>query len=128
MREVERAGRDLSLHSTLFSSSPLEPEVRAAMMEAARSLLSAVTKLLLMADHVDLSKILRSVAETGQRLGQLEGRRPSPGAVREVERAVLEAGWRSAEVRQSYKDTLIGGQAEEEYNKGGIITLLTSAL
>ena len=88
---MERAGRDLSLQSALFSSSPLEPEVRAAMMEAARSLLSAVTKLLLMADHVDLSKILRSVAEAGQRLGQLEGRRPSPGAVREVERAVLEA-------------------------------------
>ena len=117
MREVERAGRDLSLNSALFSSSPLEPEVRAAMLEAARSLLSAVTKLLLMADHVDLSKILRSVAETGQRLGQLEGRRPSPGAVREVERAVLEAEWRSAEVRQS----LWAG------NRRGIIIFLTSA-
>ena len=49
------------------------------MMEAARSLLSAVTKLLLLADHVDLSQILPSVAETERHLGQLRGCRASPG-------------------------------------------------
>ena len=74
------------------------------MMEAARSLLSAVTKLLLLADHVDLSQILHSVAETERRLGQLRGCRASPGAVREVERAVVEVLGRTGRRQQDLLD------------------------
>ena len=71
VREVEVAGLDLSRQSAQFASCPLQLEVRAAMMEAARTLLSAVTKLVMLADHVDVMKIIETLADTERRLGQL---------------------------------------------------------
>ena len=90
VREVEAAGCELSSQSAQFASSPLQLEVRAAMMEAARTLLSAVTKLLMLADHVDVMKIISTVADTQQRLSRFHGSRHSEAAVREVERSVGE--------------------------------------
>ena len=88
VREVEVAGLDLSRQAAQFSSSPLQLEVRAVMMEAARTLLSAVTKLVMLADHVDVMKIIQTVADTQRRLAQLPGSRPGLTGVREVERKV----------------------------------------
>ena len=88
VREVEVAGLDLSRRAAQFASSPLQLEVRAVMMEAARTLLSAVTKLVMLADHVDVMKIIQTVADTQRRLAQLPGSRPGLTGVREVERKV----------------------------------------
>ena len=71
VREVEEAGQDLVRQSSHFALSPLKTGLRCEMMEAARNLLSVVTKLLLLADFVDLMKLMRRAEDTERSLKEM---------------------------------------------------------
>ena len=71
LKEVEGAGQELTRRAIHFTVSPLEDGLRGDMMEAARTLLSCVTKLLLLADFVDVKKILDRAGDTETSLGQI---------------------------------------------------------
>ena len=58
--EVELSGQNLSSRAEEFSLNPLKLSLRAEMVEAARSVLSSVTKLLLFADFIDVQNLLNS--------------------------------------------------------------------
>ena len=66
---MEGAGQELTRRAIHFTVSPLEDGLRGDMMEAARTLLSCVTKLLLLADFVDVKKILDIAGDTETSLG-----------------------------------------------------------
>lgn len=59
--EVRSAGAGMSETARQFAEEPCSSVKRAAMVRAARSLLSAVTRLLILADMVDVHRLLRSL-------------------------------------------------------------------
>ena len=61
--DVSQAGQTLAIKSEIFSTSPLDVARRNVMMEAARSLLSSVTRMLLFADYIDVQKLIKSIAK-----------------------------------------------------------------
>ena len=70
--EVELSGQNLSSRAEEFSLNPLKLSLRAEMVEAARSVLSSVTKLLLFADFIDVQNLLNSIAEAEKILERLK--------------------------------------------------------
>ncbi|XP_073966184.1 catenin alpha isoform X2 [Choristoneura fumiferana] len=58
VEEVRKAGAAMSLAAREFSEEPCASTVRSSMVRAARSLLSAVTRLLILADCVDVHQLL----------------------------------------------------------------------
>ena len=64
--DVSQAGQTLAIKSEIFSTSPLDQVRRNVMMEAAKALLSSVTRMLLFADYIDIQKLIKSTkkAET----------------------------------------------------------------
>ena len=70
--EVELSGQNLSSQAEEFSMNPLDLRLRAQMVEAARSVLSFVTKLLLFADFIDVQNLLNSIAEAEKTLRRLK--------------------------------------------------------
>ncbi|XP_045509176.1 catenin alpha [Colias croceus] len=58
VEEVRKAGAAMSLAAREFSEEPCASSVRSSMVRAARSLLSAVTRLLILADMVDVHLLL----------------------------------------------------------------------
>ncbi|OQR71434.1 catenin alpha-like [Tropilaelaps mercedesae] len=59
--EVRDAGAAMSESARQFAEEPCSSMKRAAMVRAARGLLSAVTRLLILADMVDVHRLLRSL-------------------------------------------------------------------
>ncbi|KAG9508516.1 Catenin alpha, partial [Fragariocoptes setiger] len=59
--EVRSSGQQMSLASREFVEDPCSSHKRSNMMEAARLLLSAVTRLLIVADMVDVHRLLKSL-------------------------------------------------------------------
>ena len=70
--QVELSGQNLSSRAEQFSMNPLDLRLRAEMVEAARSVLSFVTKLLLFADFIDVHNLLNSIAEAEKMLRRLK--------------------------------------------------------
>ena len=70
--EVELSGQNLSSRAEEFSLNPLKLSLRAEMVEAARSVLSSVTKLLLFADFIDVQNLLNSITEAENILKRLK--------------------------------------------------------
>ncbi len=62
MKEVKRAGDEMAELSKNFADDPCSKTKREQMIVAARMLLSSVTRLLLLADRVDVQMILKSVS------------------------------------------------------------------
>ncbi|XP_063545332.1 catenin alpha-like [Cydia strobilella] len=58
VEEVRKAGAAMSLAAREFSEEPCASAVRSSMVRAARNLLSAVTRLLILADCVDVHQLL----------------------------------------------------------------------
>ncbi|CAK1554321.1 unnamed protein product [Leptosia nina] len=58
VEQVRKAGAAMSLAAREFSEEPCASSVRSSMVRAARSLLSAVTRLLILADMVDVHLLL----------------------------------------------------------------------
>lgn len=61
IEDVRRTGDDMYAASSEFAGEPCSASRRATMVRAARSLLSAVTRLLILADMVDVYQLLRSL-------------------------------------------------------------------
>ena len=61
VEEVKKAGSSLNSKAIIFASKPLDQESRTVMLESARVLLSSVTKLLLLADFIDVQKIIINI-------------------------------------------------------------------
>ena len=62
MKEVKRAGDEMAELSKVFADDPCSKTKREQMIVAARMLLSSVTRLLLLADRVDVQMILKSIS------------------------------------------------------------------
>jgi catenin alpha len=59
--EVRKTGEIMSVASKEFVNDPCTTTKRANMVRAARNLLSAVARLLILADEVDVRKLLKSL-------------------------------------------------------------------
>nr|XP_006815572.1 PREDICTED: catenin alpha-2-like [Saccoglossus kowalevskii] len=59
--EVRKTGENMRVASSDFADDPCSSAKRATMVRAARALLSAVTRLLILADMVDVQLLLRSL-------------------------------------------------------------------
>lgn len=59
--EVRKTGEPMSLASREFAEDPCSSAKRGNMVRAARNLLSAVTRLLILADVVDVNRLLKSL-------------------------------------------------------------------
>lgn len=69
--EVRKTGEPMSRASREFAEDPCSSVKRGAMVKAARNLLSAVTRLLILADMVDVDRLLRSLSSVQEELDNL---------------------------------------------------------
>ncbi|XP_050395347.1 catenin alpha-2 isoform X1 [Patella vulgata] len=69
--EVRRSGEDMHEASQDFATDPCSSVKRGAMVRAARALLSAVTRLLILADMVDVHLIMQSLSNVGDNLDNI---------------------------------------------------------
>lgn len=72
VEEVRKAGAAMSLAAREFSEEPCASSVRSSMVRAARSLLSAVTRLLILADMVDVHLLLSNLRTVENDLDKLK--------------------------------------------------------
>ncbi|XP_013135800.1 PREDICTED: catenin alpha [Papilio polytes] len=72
VEEVRKAGAAMSLAAREFSEEPCASAVRGAMVRAARALLSAVTRLLILADMVDVHLLLAKLRAVETDLDKLK--------------------------------------------------------
>ncbi|XP_013163416.1 PREDICTED: catenin alpha isoform X2 [Papilio xuthus] len=72
VEEVRKAGAAMSLAAREFSEEPCASAVRSAMVRAARALLSAVTRLLILADMVDVHLLLAKLRAVETDLDKLK--------------------------------------------------------
>ncbi|XP_050360026.1 catenin alpha isoform X3 [Nymphalis io] len=72
VEEVRKAGAAMSLAAREFSEEPCASSVRSGMVRAARSLLSAVTRLLILADMVDVHLLLSNLRTVENDLDKLK--------------------------------------------------------
>ncbi|XP_072947098.1 catenin alpha [Epargyreus clarus] len=72
VEEVRKAGAAMSLAAREFSLEPCASSVRGAMVRAARALLSAVTRLLILADMVDVHQLLGKLRSVETDLDKLK--------------------------------------------------------
>ncbi|CAH1373789.1 unnamed protein product [Tenebrio molitor] len=61
VEEVRTTGNAMSVASREFAQSPCDSQKRNEMVKAARNLLSAVTRLLILADMIDVQLLLKSI-------------------------------------------------------------------
>ncbi|XP_039762989.1 catenin alpha isoform X2 [Pararge aegeria] len=73
VEEVRKAGAAMGLAAREFSSEPCASSVRSGMVRAARALLSAVTRLLILADMVDVQLLLGQLRGVERDLQALRG-------------------------------------------------------
>ncbi|XP_013194609.1 catenin alpha [Amyelois transitella] len=72
VEEVRKAGAAMSLAAREFSEEPCASAVRSAMVRCARALLSAVTRLLILADMVDVRLLLSKLRTVETDLDKLK--------------------------------------------------------
>ncbi|XP_065579492.1 catenin alpha-like isoform X2 [Artemia franciscana] len=73
VEEVRKTGEVMSISSREFAEDPCSSLKRGNMVRAARSLLSAVTRLLILADMVDVHRLLKSLRVVEDDLAKLRG-------------------------------------------------------
>lgn len=71
VEEVRKNGATMSVSAREFSDDPCSSAKRASMVRAARNLLSAVTRLLILADMVDVHLLLKSLHVVEEDLNNL---------------------------------------------------------
>jgi catenin alpha len=72
LEDTRQAGADMSHASREFADLPCSSQKRAAMVRAARALLCAVTRLLVLADVVDASALLTALQSVQTDLGRIQ--------------------------------------------------------
>ncbi|KAJ0169650.1 hypothetical protein K1T71_014835 [Dendrolimus kikuchii] len=119
VEEVRKAGAAMSLAAREFSEEPCASSVRSSMVRAARSLLSAVTRLLILADMVDVYLLLTKLNTVENDLDKLKSASSQSELVesaRQLGRSAAElsaqAGKRQREMKEPrLKDELAAARA-----------------
>lgn len=73
IEEVRVSGEAMYVASRAFADEPCSSAKRGTMVRAARNLLSSVTRLLILADMVDVHRLLKSLRLVEQNLDRLKG-------------------------------------------------------
>ncbi|XP_067934469.1 catenin alpha-2-like [Watersipora subatra] len=105
--DVRQAGDNMHIASSEFADDPCSSVMRSSMVRAARALLSAVTRLLILADMVDvylLLKSLRAVEEDVHRLHQASSQQEVIDSFRSLGRRVVELADRTGRRQMDLKD------------------------
>ncbi|KAF6019214.1 alpha-Cat [Bugula neritina] len=105
--DVRRTGDTMHITSSEFADDPCSSVKRSAMVRAARALLSAVTRLLILADMVDvylLLKSLRAVEEDLHRLNQASSQQEVIDNFRALGRRVVDLADRTGRRQMDLKD------------------------
>ncbi|BFY98742.1 hypothetical protein BsWGS_01782 [Bradybaena similaris] len=108
VEEVRKTGEAMYDASQDFAADPCSSAKRGAMVRAARALLSAVTRLLILADMIDvhlLLKTLHSVGDDLDRIKNATSQQELMDGFREFGRSVAELSDRSAKRQADLKDT-----------------------
>ncbi len=71
MEEVKRTGNEMADLSKIFADDPCSKSKREQMITAARALLASVTRLLILADRVDIQLILKAISLVEKDLQQI---------------------------------------------------------
>ena len=71
VEDMKRSGGSLNTRAIMFVSSPLDQGAKMMIMEAARELLSSVTKLLMLADFIDVQKLVSNIETAEKSLKRL---------------------------------------------------------
>ncbi|XP_026747834.1 catenin alpha isoform X2 [Trichoplusia ni] len=119
VEEVRKAGAGMSLAAREFSEEPCASSVRSGMVRAARALLSAVTRLLILADMVDVHLLLNKLNTVENDLEQLKAASSQSElaeSARQLTRSAAElaaqAARRQRELREPrVRDTLAAARA-----------------
>ncbi|CAG5128050.1 unnamed protein product [Candidula unifasciata] len=107
VEEVRKTGEAMYDASQEFAADPCSSVKRGAMVRAARALLSAVTRLLILADMIDvhlLLKTLHSVGDDLDRIKNATSQQELLDGFREFGRSVAELSDRSAKRQADLKD------------------------
>ncbi|KAH3706718.1 catenin alpha-2-like isoform X2 [Dreissena polymorpha] len=105
--EVRSTGAAMGVASEEFAADPCSSMKRGAMVRAARSLLSAVTRLLILADMVDvhlLLKSLRVVENDLDRIRNASSHQELMDSFKEFGKSVVELSERAAQRQADLKD------------------------
>ncbi|XP_050679046.1 catenin alpha [Leptidea sinapis] len=107
VEEVRKAGAAMSLAAREFSEEPCASSVRSAMVRAARSLLSAVTRLLILADMVDVHLLLskqRMVEKDLDKLKSASSQSELIESARQFSRSAAELAAQAAKRQRELKE------------------------
>ncbi|CAG4952871.1 unnamed protein product [Parnassius apollo] len=107
VEEVRKAGAAMSLAAREFSEEPCASSVRSAMVRAARALLSAVTRLLILADMVDVHLLLaklRAVETDLDKLKCASSQSELVESARQLGRSAAELGAQAARRQHELKE------------------------
>lgn len=105
--EVRKTGEAMKVASEEFAADPCSSMKRGAMVRAARALLSAVTRLLILADMVDvhlLLKSLRVVENDLDRIRNASSQQELMDSFKEFGKSVVELSERAAQRQADLKD------------------------
>ncbi|KAL4231940.1 Catenin alpha-1 [Mactra antiquata] len=105
--EVRKTGDEMGTASEEFAADPCSSMKRGAMVRAARALLSAVTRLLILADMVDvhlLLKSLRVVENDLDRIKNASSQQELMDSFKEFGKSVVELSERAAQRQNDLKD------------------------
>ncbi|XP_045189005.2 catenin alpha-2-like isoform X2 [Mercenaria mercenaria] len=105
--EVRKTGEAMGVASEEFAADPCSSMKRGAMVRAARALLSAVTRLLILADMVDvhlLLKSLRVVENDLDRIRNASSQQELMDSFKEFGKSVVELSERAAQRQADLKD------------------------
>ncbi|KAL0858288.1 hypothetical protein ABMA27_012190 [Loxostege sticticalis] len=118
VEEVRKAGAAMSVAAREFSEQPCASAARSAMVRAARALLSAVTRLLILADLVDVHLLLARLRTVENDLDKLKSASSQSELVesarqfgRSADELAAQAAKRQHELKPVMKDSLAAARA-----------------
>jgi len=130
VEEVRKTGEPMSVASREFAEDPCSSVKRGNMVKAARNLLSAVTRLLILADVVDVNRLLRSLRVVEDELEKLRNARDTNELVDTFRRLgsrtaelINEAARRQVELKDPHlRDDLAAARAVLKKNSMMLLT------
>ncbi|KAK2148467.1 hypothetical protein LSH36_496g01025 [Paralvinella palmiformis] len=130
VEDVKKTGEQMGLTSSEFADDPCSSMKRGAMVRAARALLTAVTRLLIIADMVDvhlLLKSLRIVEDDLDRIRNASSQQELMDSFRNFGRSVVEltdrAGRRQLDLKDArHRDDLAAARATLKKNSMMLLT------
>lgn len=72
VKDIKGCGKSFCVSAEKFSENPLEMKLRSTLVQYARELLSSVTKMLILADFIDVQNLLKSINKSEKVLSKLK--------------------------------------------------------